>query len=306
MKLLIGIDGSEHSLAALKFASRLLDAERDTVVLHYSVPTVALESLRPESEEVYSRARDTFADAVFQQATDLLPADLRASCIKVQDKQRPHKGLLTTAAAQDADLLVVGARGTGPIQRLLLGSVSHAVARACELPTLIVRGAPSEESDAPLSVLIACAGVETDRAIATTLQELTWPSGSQADLIHVIESLFAGEIPDWLLQEARSSEVELQARAWVLEHEQEKQAAEKQMRQYCQSLPTALSTQDVLVVEGNPAQKILERLETKEYDLTVLGTQGLGRVMRMLLGSTSEYVLTHSPGSVLIVPHDGR
>jgi nucleotide-binding universal stress UspA family protein len=267
---------------------------------------VALESLRPESEEVYSRARDTFADAVFQQATDLLPADLRASCIKVQDKQRPHKGLLTTAAAQDADLLVVGARGTGPIQRLLLGSVSHAVARACELPTLIVRGAPSEESDAPLSVLIACAGVETDRAIATTLQELTWPSGSQADLIHVIESLFAGEIPDWLLQEARSSEVELQARAWVLEHEQEKQAAEKQMRQYCQSLPTALSTQDVLVVEGNPAQKILERLETKEYDLTVLGTQGLGRVMRMLLGSTSEYVLTHSPGSVLIVPHDGR
>jgi nucleotide-binding universal stress UspA family protein len=234
----------------------------------------------------------------------LLPADLRARCIKVHDKQKPHKGLLTTAAAQCADLLVVGARGTGPIQRLLLGSVSRAVAQACELPTLIVRGTQLEKSDASLRVLIACAGVETDRAIATTLGKLSWPAGSHVDVIHVIESLFAGEIPDWVVHEARSSEVELQAQAWVLEHEQDKQRAAQQMRELFQSLPENLPLREVFVVEGNPAQKVLEHLESQKYDLTVLGTQGLGRVLRMLLGSTSEHVLNHSPGSVLIVPHD--
>lgn len=306
MKLLVGVDGSPHSLAALKFASRLVDPAKDTVVLYYSVPTAALEALRPQSSEVYSRARSAFAQAVFQEATEALPPALRERCVTLHDKQKPQKGLLTMAAAHEADLLVVGARGTGPIQRLLLGSVSRAVAHACELPTLIVRNPPDTTPEHALRLLIACAGVETGRAILRLLQKLTWPAGSQAHVIHVIESLFAGEIPEWLVQEARSSEVELQAHAWVLEHEQDKQRAAEQIREYCQSLPAGLAQSEFVVVEGNPAEQILGSLEKEPFDLTVLGTHGHSRLMRMLLGSTSEHVLAHAPGSVLIVPHDGR
>jgi len=47
---------------------------------------------------------------------------------------------LFAAAAADADLVVVGARGLGALKRLLLGSVSEGVLRNAERSVLIVRG----------------------------------------------------------------------------------------------------------------------------------------------------------------------
>jgi nucleotide-binding universal stress UspA family protein len=302
MKAVVGVDGSEHGLAALKFCIQLLDPKSDSVVLHYSVPTAALEAIRPQSADDFARARDAFTQAVFQQALDSLPAEVRQRCVTVHDRQKPHKGLLATAAAQSADLLAVGARGTGPIKRLLLGSVSQAVAHAGELPTLIVRNPPPGAPDRPFRLLIACSDDEAGRLISQVLHKLSWPTGTSARIVHVMESLFAGEIPDWLVREARSQEVEVQAKAWVLEHENDKKLAQERMREYCESLPKGIERTDVTIVEGNPAQQILALLDKEEFDLTVLGSHGLGRVMRVLLGSTSEHVLAHAPNSVLIVP----
>lgn len=305
MKVVVGVDGSKHSLAALKFASRLLDPHQDTLILYYSVPTAALEVLRPQSTELYTRAREAFAEAVFRNAKEVLPPEFAATCIDVHDKQKPQKGLLNTANAYGAEMLVVGARGTGRLQRLLLGSVSHAVAHACELPTLIVRNPPATPLDHSLRLLVACAGAEAGTEVAALLNKLAWPAGSEARILHVIESLFAGEIPEWLVNQARSTEVELQAQAWVLQHEQDKKQAEQQMQAYCKALPQNLERSEVVIAEGNPAQQILEYLEKEPIDLTVVGTRGLGRVMRVLLGSTSEHILTHAPTSVLVVPqHD--
>lgn len=302
MKVVVGVDGSKNSLAAVKVAGRLLDPQKDTIVLYYSLPTVALESLRPHSADVYMRAREAFARAVFRDAQAALPDEFRQACLTVHDKQKPHKGILTTAHAHSAGMVVIGARGTGRIQRLLLGSVSRAVAHACELPTLVVRNVAEDAADRPLRLLIGCSGAEGDASISALLHKLSWPGGSQARVVHVIESLFAGEIPEWLLDQARSQEVELQAQAWVLQHEQDKERAKQQMQAYCQSLPEALKPLDVVVAEGNPAQEILECLEQEPYDLAVLGTHGYGAVMRVLLGSTSEHILAHAHTSVLIVP----
>jgi nucleotide-binding universal stress UspA family protein len=305
MKVVVGVDGSKHSQRAVQFAGRLVDPLKDTIVLHYSVPTAALESMRPESTSVYTRAREAFADAVFRESREALPAAFRASCVTEHSRQRPHKGLLTTAQVHGAELIVVGARGTGRLQRILLGSVSRAVAHACQVPTLIVRNPYPEPVAGPLKVLIACAGPKAGEGISALLHKFTWPIGSQAKVIHVIESLFAGEIPQWLIDKARSQEIELQARAWVLQHEQDKEVAQQAMESYCQTLPDGLKPVDVIVTEGSPTKEILEHLEQEPFDLTVVGSHGYGPVMRVLLGSTSEHVLAHAPASVLIVPQRG-
>jgi nucleotide-binding universal stress UspA family protein len=45
---------------------------------------------------------------------------------------------LSMAAERDVDLLVCGSRGYGPVRRVLLGTVSAALARQASVPTLVV------------------------------------------------------------------------------------------------------------------------------------------------------------------------
>jgi nucleotide-binding universal stress UspA family protein len=50
---------------------------------------------------------------------------------------RPLEELL--ACARDADVLVVGARGVGAVERLLLGSVAEGLTARSPVPMLVVR-----------------------------------------------------------------------------------------------------------------------------------------------------------------------
>ena len=52
----------------------------------------------------------------------------------------PAGEIVSVARELDADLVVVGARGLGGIERLLLGSVSERVLRDARCPVLIVKG----------------------------------------------------------------------------------------------------------------------------------------------------------------------
>ena len=66
----------------------------------------------------------------------------------------------------------------------------------------------------------------------------------------------------------------------------------------------ALVPEDVpvstVVRRGPAAEAILERVETGEHDLVVMGSRGLGQAGALLLGSVSRAVLAHSPVPVLI------
>ena len=55
------------------------------------------------------------------------------------------------------------------------------------------------------------------------------------------------------------------------------------------------------VLEGPPAEAILEVANTRKCDLIVMGSRGLGRLTGVLLGSQSQKVVQHAPCPVLIV-----
>lgn len=55
------------------------------------------------------------------------------------------------------------------------------------------------------------------------------------------------------------------------------------------------------LVEGHPAEVIIDEAERHDADLIVIGSRGLGRATRLLRGSVSHHVANHADRSVLIV-----
>lgn len=55
------------------------------------------------------------------------------------------------------------------------------------------------------------------------------------------------------------------------------------------------------VLEGSPAEAIIEVAQTRESDVIVMGARGLGRIAAAVLGSNSQKVVAHAACPVLIV-----
>jgi nucleotide-binding universal stress UspA family protein len=53
--------------------------------------------------------------------------------------------------------------------------------------------------------------------------------------------------------------------------------------------------------EGDPASVILNESSAGKYDLIIMGSRGLGRFKRLLLGSVSTKVVHHASCSILVV-----
>jgi nucleotide-binding universal stress UspA family protein len=58
---------------------------------------------------------------------------------------------------------------------------------------------------------------------------------------------------------------------------------------------------EVVVKRGNPVDRIIETAQEKQCDLIVMGTQGVGRLARVVIGSTAQKVLRRSTIPVLVV-----
>ncbi len=300
MKVLIGVDGSPGCFEAVGQACKLLSAEHDQLGLYYSPPTIHVRASGGAGEQMLKRARDALATAVFDEVRSRVPQSMRASIHTVVGEQTPSRGLLLAADEWRADMIAVGARGLGPLERLMLGSVSTSVVHAANIPVLVARSNPQRKAGG-LRILLACDGSPVSQHAAELLARFTWPTDATGTVIAIIESMFAGELPEWLEKQARDTDTEAFAQAWVKEHDSEREAKQQEMLAYRRQLPEPFQQSQPLVAEGHPAEQILRAIDTVDADLVVLGARGLGRWGRLLIGSTSEKVLAHAPCSVLIV-----
>ena len=144
--ILIGIDGSDHAAVAAAFVARLPLDPAAVVRLVGVVQPPTVPGTTPRF--VQSLVRDAIAQIVKEHTVSLERAMAKAAApLEGVVKKVEHQvlvghvvdTLLSTAVKNDASLVVVGARGVGTLQRLLLGSVSESVLRHADRPVLIVR-----------------------------------------------------------------------------------------------------------------------------------------------------------------------
>jgi nucleotide-binding universal stress UspA family protein len=87
-------------------------------------------------------------------------------------------------------------------------------------------------------------------------------------------------------------------------HEQALIVLKKEAEQTLDQLAAEYNGADLvkLMPEGHPREEILKAAEVWDADLIVIGTHGRSGLMRLLLGSTAEYIVRHSKIPVMVVP----
>ncbi|HET7690706.1 MAG TPA: universal stress protein [Nocardioidaceae bacterium] len=137
-RIVVGVDGSEESIAALRFACRRASVTEEPVVaLHaWNAGHVQLDHRGQLPDEV--GARSVKAAAVLDESVAGVQLDYPAVTIEEELVAMPPAEALVEASA-NASLVVTGSRGRGALAGLLLGSVSHHVVRLGQCPVAVVR-----------------------------------------------------------------------------------------------------------------------------------------------------------------------
>ena len=143
--IVVGVDGSEESRSALRFAveeAGLRDAAVHVVHAWWALPE--LEAGAPVPAMGWETLRDhearRFIEEFVERTLDGARTGIEITAVPVQGRTAAAALL---EASKDADLLVVGSRGLGGFLGLLLGSVSQQCVHHAGCPVVVVRGASS-------------------------------------------------------------------------------------------------------------------------------------------------------------------
>jgi nucleotide-binding universal stress UspA family protein len=123
MKILVGIDGSEHSRWAL--------TEAINVAKKFSGFVKVIT--------VYKRGMDDQAKAALEEAERYLKKEKVNYGVSSILGSNPSRALVNVAERENFDLIVVGSRGLGSTAAFLLGSVSRRVVTKANCDVLVVK-----------------------------------------------------------------------------------------------------------------------------------------------------------------------
>lgn len=132
-RIVVGVDGSPHSEAALRWALDLAEVRQGelTAVLSWQVPFVSI----PMAFD-----RDKLEQEYKQYLVDVVSAVVPAPPVPLHNivaEGDPAEALLI--ASERADLLVLGTRGRSTFRGMVLGAVSQRCAAAATCPVVLVK-----------------------------------------------------------------------------------------------------------------------------------------------------------------------
>jgi nucleotide-binding universal stress UspA family protein len=283
-ELVVGVDGSERSRMALRWAAAVGGAVDVPVraVQSWIHPRAALLPIAPVPmvvEEVEEHTRQATAEVVAEVlASSSGSAEAEAEAVvmadvKVEVFPGQPAGALLEAVGPDS-VLVVGSRGLGGFRGLLLGSVSQECVEYAACPVVVVR---TERLVAPGDVILVgkdgSEGAQQALAWARTLADAT---GATVRAVHA-----------W-----RAGESERPPRT------EERRRSRAAVEDWVQQVDDDIETEEV---EGDPRDVLVAAAERYAPALVVVGRRGAGGLRSMRLGSTANHLARHGSTNVAVV-----
>ena len=134
-KILCPTDFSEISGKALNAAKELAVKLSAQLEIVHVFPNYIFEQMEALKD------RDGLLKELYNESKDTLEKYLHASGLTVagtMEEGEPDRRIVSYAKEKDVDLIVIGARGLGRIEGMLIGSVTDAVLKSAPCPVLVI------------------------------------------------------------------------------------------------------------------------------------------------------------------------
>lgn len=134
--ILVAYDGSEHSRKALDMAVKVAQCSNCKLKVLYAFDKVPLVLGDDETKRFIERAMNKGREKLAEATLHLHDSGIEFSTDTVEGPAA--EAILRVAELEGCDLIVMGSRGLGMVQGLLLGSVSYRVLHHASIPVLVV------------------------------------------------------------------------------------------------------------------------------------------------------------------------
>ncbi len=296
MKILVPIDGSKYSDAAVAFiAARttLIGAEPEILVLNVqvSIPARAARAVGMETVKAYY---DEEAERTLKPSLEALrKAGLNAgSCHTVG---HPGEQIAAVAEREKVDLIAMGSKGHGALRGLVLGSTIRNVLARTRKPVLVLRARSTPPAGDALRVGIAVDGSEYGlQAVRYVIKHRhLFGANARFTMLHVVPDFAGAVMPDMAgIAMPAFTEAEIKA--------MQDKAFDTATEAARKLLVEAGVKADEVCLAGNAGDELSGHAK-KHLDVLVLGTHGLGAFTSAALGSVATRVAAHCETPLLLI-----
>ncbi len=276
MKLLLAVDGSDHSYDAVRSLKHMAHADELHLVHVLDVPIPSYPLMMPEAaQELYETVERNMRDdgtRLLDRTMSLLPLNV-GPVTKHLLVGSPADQIVALAEELNVDLILLGARGLGPIKERLVGSVSHRVLTFAPGAKLILPG----PMKALHHILLPLQGTYDAEQALSFLQRKPFRELPTITLFTVLPYTR----PPWPVDAASAEHMELHSLHRAHDFLDET-AAKLNLLGYHTRVTTML---------GTPVDGIIQEATALNADLILMGTRGRRGVTRLVLGSVSHALL---------------
>ena len=136
-KILVPVDGSQHSMRAAEYAAELTGLLQAEIVLMHSHKPFPLVLGEPYFQNAVNKIMKK-SNALLEPYRELLKNSQVPFTDQIMEGHADD-AITEVANVEKCDLIVMGSRGRSDLQGLLLGSNTHRVLKTAPCPVMVIR-----------------------------------------------------------------------------------------------------------------------------------------------------------------------
>ena len=302
-RILLALDGSEQSLEAARYASRILPSEKVELVLFHVLNKIPdsywdmhkypayrqmlISAHAWESEQ--KQEIEAFMERARQQVIDAgVPQD--SVTVTIQDRKVGIARDIAFESQRNYDAVIVGRTGTSQIKDLVLGSIANKlIGRLTQVPIWVIGGRPD-----PGKILVAIDRSEGAIQALDYVADMVGGADREVTLIHVIrgfqifhkgyeKSTIPGHGEGWI-ERANKDLEETTREVEDLFRESEAKLVDAGFH------PDKINSRVISDVASR-AGTVVEEARQGGYGTIVVGRRGLSRVEEFFIGRVGNKIL---------------